>query len=168
MPVPRIPYGDNGNLTVDYGNPAGLKRIASLSVEVEGKGSREEDLGSYVRAFGMDPPSNPVSSFSSLVSSQTSVTTKTRPARFLARVGERFLFTVHVAEMANMVDVRLVSGGQLPRFVHMNRMAGINKNVVQLWGLPAIGDEGELEIGIYTSGRGVCIGRAIVEVVAKA
>lgn len=167
VPVPRIPYGDTGNLTVDYGNPAGLKRIASLSVEVEGKGSREEDLGSYVRAFGMDPPDNAVSSFSSLVSSQTSVTTKTRPARFLARVGERFLFTVHVAEMADMVDVRLVSGGQLPRFVHVNRMAGINKNVVQLWGLPAVGDEGELEIGIYTSDRGVCIGRAIVEVVSK-
>ena len=167
VPVPRIPYGDTGNLTVDYGNPAGLKRIASLSVEVEGKGSREEDLGSYVRAFGMDPPDNAVSSFSSLVSSQTSVTTKTRPARFLARVGERFLFTVHVAEMADMVDVRLVSGGQLPRFVHVNRMAGINKNVVQLWGLPAVGDEGELEIGIYTSDRGACIGKAIVEVVSK-
>ena len=167
VPVPRIPYGDNGNLTVDYGNPAGLKRIASLSVEVEGKSSREEDLGSYVRAFGMDPPDNAVSSFSSLVSSQTSVTTKNRPARFLARAGERFLFTVHVAEMADVVDVRLVSGGQLPRFIHVNRMAGINKNVVQLWGLPVNGDEGELEIGIYASDRGVCIGRAIVEVVSK-
>ena len=166
VPVPRIPSGDNGNLTADYGNPAGLKRIASLSAEVEGKGSREEDLGSYVRAFGMDMPDNAVPSFSSLVSSQTSVTTKSRPARFLGRIGERFLFTIHVAEMAEMVDVRLVSGGQLPRFIHVNRMAG-SRNVVQLWGLPAIGDEGELEIGIYASGRGVCIGRAIIEVVSK-
>ena len=168
VPVPRIPSGDNGNLTADYGYPAGLKRIASLSVEVEGKSSREEDLGSYVRAFGMDAPDNAVPSFSSLVSSQTSVTTKSRPARFLARVGERFLFTLHVAEMADMVDVRLVSGGQLPRFVHVNRMAGSKRNAVQLWGLPAIGDEGELEIGIYTSDRGVCIGRAIMDVVSKA
>lgn len=165
VPVPRIPSGDNGNLTAEYRNPAGLKRIASLSAEVEGKGSREEDLGSYVRAFGMDAPDNAIPSFSSLVSSQTSVTTKSRPARFLARVGERFLFTIHVAEMADMVDVRLVSGGQLPRFVHVNRMAGNRKNVVQLWGLPASVDRGDLEIGIYASGRGVCIGRAIMEVV---
>lgn len=168
VPVPRIPSGDNGNLTADYGNPAGLKRIASLSAEVEGKGSREEDLGSYVRAFGMDPPDNAISSFSSLVSSQTSVTTKNRPARFLARAGERFLFTIHVAEMSNIVDVRLVSGGQLPRFIHVNRTAGTNKNIVQLWGLPAIGDEGELEIGIYASNQGICIGRAIMEIVPKA
>lgn len=168
VPVPRIPSGGNENLTAEYGNPAGLKRIASLSAEVEGKGSREEDIGSYVRAFGMDAPDNAVPSFSSLVSSQTSVTTKSRPARFLARVGERFLFTIHVAEMADVVDVRLVSGGQLPRFVHVNRMVGNKKNVVQLWGLPAIGDKGELEIGIYTSDRGVCIGRAIMEVVSKA
>ena len=165
VPVPRIPSGDNGNLTAEYRNPAGLKRIASLSAEVEGKGSREEDLGSYVRAFGMDTPDNAIPSFSSLVSSQTSVTTKSRPARFLARVGERFLFTIHVAEMADMVDVRLVPGGQLPRFVHVNRMAGNKKNVVQLWGLPATVDRGDLEIGIYASGRGVCIGRAIMEVV---
>jgi axial budding pattern protein 2 len=168
VPVPRIPIGDNGNLTAEYGNPAGLKRIASLSAEVEGKGSREEDLGSYVRAFGMDTPDKAVPSFSSLVSSQTSVTTKSRPARFLARVGERFLFTLHVAEMAEMVDVRLVSGGELPRFVHVNRMVGNKKNAVQLWGLPTIGDGGELEIGIYTSDRGVCIGRAIMEVVSRA
>ena len=167
VPVPRIPSGDNGNLTADYRNPAGLKRIASLSAEVEGKGSREEDLGSYVRAFGMDTPDDAVPSFSSLVSSQTSVTTRSRPAIFLARIGERFLFTIHVTEMADTVDVRLVSGGQLPRFVHVNRMAGIKKNVVQLWGLPADGDEGELEIGIYTTDRGVCIGRAIMEVVSK-
>ena len=166
VPVPRIPSGGGGNLKTDYRSPAGLKRIASLSAEVEGKGSREEDLGSYVRAFGMDNPDNVVPSFSSLVSSQTSVTTKSRPARFLARVGERFLFTIHVAEMAEMVDVRLVSGGQLPRFVHVNRTAG-NRNVVQLWGLPGIGDEGEVEIGIYSSGRGVRIGRAIMEVVSK-
>lgn len=166
VPVPRIPSGDNGNLTADYGHPAGLKRMASLSAEVEGKGSREEDLGSYVRAFGMDIPENEVPSFSSLVSSQTSVTTKSRPAKFLARTEERFLFTVHVTEMADMVDVRLVSGGQLPRFVHVNRTAG-KRNVVQLWGLPEAGDEGELEIGIYTSDRGVCIGTAIVEVVSK-
>ena len=168
VPVPRIPSGDNGNLTADYGNPAGLKRIASLSAEVEGKGSREEDLGSYVRAFGMDDPDNVVPSFSSLVSSQTSVTTKTRPARFLARVGERFLFTIRMTEVADIVDVRLVSGAQLPRFVHVNRMVGNQKNVVQLWGLPASEDEGELEIGIYTSGRGVCVGRAIMEVIYKA
>ena len=165
VPVPRIPSGENGNLTAEYRNPAGLKRIASLSAEVEGKASREEDIGSYVRAFGMDAPDNAVPSFSSLVSSQTSVTTKSRPARFLARVGERFLFTIHVAEMAEMVDVRLVSGGQLPRFVHVNRMAGNKKNVVQLWGLPATADRGDLEIGIYASGRGVCIGRAIMEIV---
>lgn len=168
VPVPRIPSGDNGNLTADYGTPAGLKRIASLSAEVEGKGSREEDLGSYVRAFGMDTSDDAVPSFSSLVSSQTSVATRSRPARFLARIGERFLFTIHVADMADMVDVRLVSGGQLPRFIHVNRTAGNNKNVVQLWGLPAIGDEGELEIGMYTSDRGICIGRAIMEVVSKA
>lgn len=168
VPVPRIPSGDNGNLTANYGNPAGLKRIASLSAEVEGKGSREEDLGSYVRAFGMDAPDDAVPSFSSLVSSQTSVTTKSRPARFLARVGERFLFTIRVTEMADTVDVRPVSGGQLPRFIHVNRTAGNKKNVVQLWGLPAAEDEGELEIGIYTSDRGVCIGRAIMEVVYKA
>ena len=165
VPVPRIPSGDNGNLTVEYRNPAGLKRIASLSAEVEGKGSREEDLGSYVRAFGMDASDSAVPSFSSLVSSQTSVTTKSRPARFLARAGERFLFTIHVAEMADMVDVRLVSGGQLPRFVHVNRMGGNKKNVVQLWGLPAVVDKGEVEIGIYTSDQGVCIGSAVMEVV---
>jgi axial budding pattern protein 2 len=168
VPVPRIPPGDNGNLTADYGSPAGLKRIASLSAEIEGKGSREEDLGSYVRAFGMDPPDNAVPSFSSLVSSQASVTTKSRPARFLARIGEKFLFAIHVAEMSETVDVRLVSGEQLPRFIHVNRMGGNKKNVVQLWGLPAIGDEGELELGIYTSNRGGCIGRAIMEVVSKA
>jgi len=165
VPVPRIPSGDNGNLTAEYRNTAGLKRIASLSAEVEGKGSREEDLGSYVRAFGMDAPNNAVPSFSSLVSSQTSVTTKSRPARFLARVGERFLFTIHVAEMADMVDVRLISGGQLPRFIHVNRMAGNKKNVVQLWGLPAAEDREDLEIGIYASGQDVCIGRAIMEIV---
>lgn len=168
VPVPRIPSGDNGNLTADYGKSAGLKRIASLSAEVEGKGSREEDLGSYVRAFGMDVSDDAVPSFSSLVSSQTSVTTKNRPARFLARVGERFLFTIRVTEMTDVVDVRLVSGGQLPRFVHVNRTAGNKKNVVQLWGLPAIEDEGELEIGIYTPDRGICIGRAIMEVIYKA
>lgn len=168
VPVPRIPSGENGNLRVDYGHPAGLKRIASLSAEVEGKGSREEDLGSYVRAFGMDAPDNVVPSFSSLVSSQTSVTTRSRPARFLARIGERFLFTIHVTEKADVVEVRLVSGGQLPQFVHVNRMAGSTKNVVQLWGLPAVGDEGELEIGIYTSDRGVCVGRAIMEIIYKA
>ena len=41
-----------------------------------------------------------------------------------------------------MVDVRLVLGGQLPRFFHVNQMVGINKNVEQLWGLPVDGDEG--------------------------
>lgn len=34
-------------------------------------------------------------------------------------------------------------------------------------GLPADGDEGELEIDIHTTDQGVCVGRAIMEVVSK-
>ena len=95
---------------------------------------REEYLGSYVHALGTGVPDDVVPPFSSLVSSQTSVTTRSRPARFL--------FAIHVTEVAGMADVRLVLGGQLPRFFHVNQMVGMNKNVEQLWGLPVDGDEG--------------------------
>ena len=92
--------------------PAGLKRVLASQ---QGRGRR-------------------ILQVSSLVPSRTNVTTRSRPARFLARIGERFLFTIHVTEMAGTVDVRLVSGGQLLQLVHVDWMAGIKKDVVQLWG----------------------------------
>ena len=124
-----------------YGPPLATMRVSSPTTEtrwIETNASlsareREENLASYVHRLRTDVPDDVVPSFSSLVPSQTNVTTRSRPARFLARTGGRFLFTIHVTEMAGTVDVRLVSGGQLLQFVHVNRMAGIKKDVVQLW-----------------------------------
>ena len=102
---------------------------------------REENLASYVHRLGTDIPDDVVPSFSSLVPSQTNVMTRSRPARFLAR--------------------------STPS-VHSCQSDGWDQEGrCTIVGLPADGDEGELEIGIYTTNRGVCIGRAIMEVVSK-
>ncbi len=99
------------------------------------------------------------------------------PQRMLARTGERFKFSVPLVtegavQNQRKLDVRLVSGRLLPKFIRVNadgtRIAkekGIERRVVDLWGVPVRADVGEYSVGVYDGKE--CVGRVIVEVVER-
>ena len=60
------------------------------------------------------------------------------------------------------MEVRLTSGRMLPKFVRVE----VDSKGVELSGVPAGGDVGSYEVGVYERG-GDCVGRAVVEVVER-
>ena len=108
------------------------------------------------------------------------------PARMtsFARVGEQFRFRVPLslpATAAAALEVRLTSGGRLPKFVRSDFVTtsprqgtsgssseGRGKRCVELSGVPGYGDLGELSVGVYERGTvGECVGRAILQIVER-
>lgn len=172
VPVPQVPSRKSSDFNPELDDNSSFKRVMSLSVEVEDKVHREDDLSTamnYVRAFGSDPIEKEPRSFYSLESSHGSAITYsgTNAPRFLARVGERFAFTLCVTE-TDRPEVRLASGEALPGFFRVNVRGGNAKGTVQVWGTPQLDDIGEIDIGAYDREDGHCIGRAIAEVVGRA
>ena len=99
------------------------------------------------------------------------------PQRMLARTGERFKFSVPLVvdvQSQKKLDVRLVSGRPLPRFIRANADGARvvkdpklkeERRVVDLWGVPVRADVGEYSVGVYDGKE--CVGRVIVEVVER-
>ena len=94
--------------------------------------------------------------------------------RMLARAGEHFRFRVALtlpASAATALEVRLLSGERLPKFVksHVVTVAGRDqKRTVELSGVPQKGDLGEYSVGVYEKGTaGECVGRVVLEVVER-
>ncbi|KAI0699619.1 hypothetical protein C8T65DRAFT_728971 [Cerioporus squamosus] len=151
----------------------------------------------YVRALGDDGRSSLVASradpspapsamsFSSLESSHqghanvhaSPILPLHPPQRMLARTGERFKFSVPLVTEGTVhnqkkLDVRLVSGRPLPKFIRANaegarvtKEKGKDRRVVDLWGVPVRADVGEYSVGVYDGKE--CVGRVIVEVVER-
>ena len=94
--------------------------------------------------------------------------------RMLARAGEQFRFRVALtlpAAAATSLEVRLVSGGKLPKFIKIDfvTVAGReNKRTVELSGVPSRDNLGEFSIGVYERGTAAeCVGRVDLQVVER-
>ncbi|OCH91402.1 hypothetical protein OBBRIDRAFT_818795 [Obba rivulosa] len=184
VPVPKVPSGlgagaaseggkaGDGKAAASPGAGAGRTRVQSQSAKVfrnqdrdagdgDGAGSGE-DLRESIEYRGSVDAVPPV-------------------PRMLARTGEQFRFRVSVSPSARgapagagspkntaALEARLVSGGALPRYMKVDLdAAGSGRRVVELWGTPGARDVGEVNVGIYECEGGVCVGRAVVEVVTR-
>lgn len=104
--------------------------------------------------------------------------------RMLARVGEQFKFRIPVIPSSDdlhqrlhlqsaALEVKLISGKSLPRFVHVNVEAatsdvrGSSPRVVEFSGAPLQTDVGELNVGVFVRGSDLCVGRVIIEIVGR-
>ncbi|TBU41145.1 hypothetical protein BD309DRAFT_1082270 [Dichomitus squalens] len=179
-----------------FRNAAADPETASTAANIP-QATAEDDLqtsAQYVQALGDQgggPPTTAQGECSAAVSSvdieapHTGKQKATRPPavpRMLARTGERFKFRVPVAlrsAVAQMkskgdLEARLVSGKPLPRFIKIDTDAvpsgaGAHqqKRVVELSGVPVSPNIGVYEIGLYEQEGGKCVGKVVVEVVAK-
>lgn len=125
-------------------------------------------------------------------------TTKTQAVpRMLARTGEQFKFRVPLSipqptpalsplptpsspPLNEPLDVKLMSGLPLPRFVRANvdvvsRPNASDKGktkhserLVEFTGVPTKGDVGELNVAVYMKSTEECVGRVIIEIVERA
>lgn len=162
---------------------------ADVSNQIKSSRSGDElSMGlHYVRTLGADQyavrndPSTPTlstnvrSSFSSLESSHQGHTVAGDAMRMLVRTGEKFRHRVPLdsassytsSRGARDLEMRLRSGGPLPRFLHVD-MGGVRrKGAVELYGTPAVSDLGEFDVGVYTSSDGVCVARVVLEVIRR-
>ena len=104
--------------------------------------------------------------------------------RMLARVGNQFKFRIPVIPSSDdlhqrlhlqsaALEVKLMTGKSLPRFVHVNVEAatsdvrGSSPRVVEFTGVPLGSDIGELNVGVFVRGSDLCVGRVIIEVVER-
>lgn len=94
--------------------------------------------------------------------------------RMLSRAGEFFRFRVALtlpASAAAALEVRLLAGGALPKFVKadvVNVSGRGQKRTVELSGVPTKADLGEYSVGVYEKGSaGECVGRVVLEVVER-
>lgn len=100
---------------------------------------------------------------------QNSCPTSKNVIRALVRIGEKFRFRVPIPPASptllrtRVLEVKLVSGEPLPEFMHVD-MGEVAKGVVEVFGMPASPDLGEVGVGVYTS-DGVCVSQMILEVV---
>lgn len=118
--------------------------------------------------------SNVRSSFTSLESSHLGNKSGTDAdvTKVVVRAGERFKFRLSVPsgspdarKETKGYSVKMTSGQPLPKFMQAD-LSGINtRGVLELSGVPALRDMGEVAVGVYT--EGICIARAFVEVVGK-
>ncbi|KAF7790166.1 hypothetical protein EIP86_001118 [Pleurotus ostreatoroseus] len=156
-----------------------------------GEGGDELSVGiEYVRALGDDLRSgeasadaSPSPSFSVAESSHMGRSTSrgrvspdipTPVPRMLSRAGEFFRFRVALtlpASAATALEVRLMSGQKLPKFVKADVVAVSGrdqKRTVELSGVPTKADMGEYNVGVYEKGTvGECVGRVVLEVVER-
>lgn len=91
--------------------------------------------------------------------------------RILARVGEQFQFRVVLDlpfDSTVPLEIKMAGGRRLPRFVRADlaavAQANAEKRGVELGGVPAKGDIGVYDIGVYKQGAKECVGRVVVEV----
>ncbi|OSD00088.1 hypothetical protein PYCCODRAFT_1469631 [Trametes coccinea BRFM310] len=196
VPVPKLPtsfFSPDLSTPADTSN-SGPKRVASQVAKVFRGGAQAgqteapaDELKTgieYVRALGDDVRSlashvgpSPVASFSSIESSHqghdAGPASAARVPRMLARVGERFRYrvtTTAARKAAGNLEVRLVSGKPLPKFIKVDLDAAGSrgeKRVVQFYGTPVASDVSEWDIGVYERVSGECVGRVIVEVVER-
>ncbi|KIK94995.1 hypothetical protein PAXRUDRAFT_827439 [Paxillus rubicundulus Ve08.2h10] len=186
VPPPRSP---SSNVVEPEVSP-GARRVASQTAQVykEGQQGRHTSIDElrmgmhYVHTLG-EGSSNVRSvsdkSFSSLESSQhghgTAQSSKEdATSRFLVRTGEKFKFRVpmqHSSSQYRKLEARLVSGRALPSFMHAELKGfegkGDDKKAVEFYGVPAEGDIGELNVGVFNVEGGGCLARVTVEVVAR-
>lgn len=101
-------------------------------------------------------------------------TAPTPVPRMLARTGEPFRFRVALtlpAAAATALEVRLVSGEKLPKFIKVESVslgARDQKRTVELSGMSGKTDVGEYNVGVYEKGTaGECMGRVVLEVVER-
>ena len=94
--------------------------------------------------------------------------------RMLSRAGEFFRFRVALtlpASAATALDVRLMSGQKLPKFIKIDfvTVAGReNKRTVELSGVPSRDNLGEFSIGVHERGTAAeCVGRVDLQVVER-
>ncbi|KAI0040561.1 hypothetical protein FA95DRAFT_854262 [Auriscalpium vulgare] len=194
VPVPQLPgLPAEGPAAVPaskgHAKPRALSQSASL-VRASLDGELRDGMR-YVRALGEDKERAPVSSlsarspsgsFSSLESSHRARSSMGSGAgggpkdvlRILVRVGERFRFRLHVkgSASAGTLSARRLSGTVLPAwmFADLDVKSGVgehrHKDTVKFWGTPKAEDVGEVCVGVYGT-EGECVGRAVVEVIAR-
>jgi axial budding pattern protein 2 len=173
------------------------KRVASQSAEVWKDDPNEGQLNSvksssgdelsmglhYMRALGADQPT--VSANSSIMAfmylgvvhadvvAQQGVV-HVNVASVLVKRGEKFKFRVPIKfsspnayKAVHKLEARLISGEPLPRFLHVDLSGSKEKETVEFYGTPSVGDLGKLHVGVYTCGDGVCVARIEVEILEK-
>jgi axial budding pattern protein 2 len=120
--------------------------------------------------------SNVRSSFTSLESSHLGNKSGTDAdvTKVVVRAGERFKFRLSVPsgspdarKETKGYSVKMTSGQPLPKFMQADLSEINTRGVLELSGVPALRDMGEVTVGVYTEKEGICIARAIVEVVGK-
>jgi axial budding pattern protein 2 len=150
---------------------SGLLQTGNSNVanEIARSGSGDElRMGvHYVESLGEDD--REVNHSASDAPHQNNRSNSKNVARAIVRIGEKFRFRVPVPPASptllrtRVLEVKLVSGEPLPEFMHVD-MGEIAKGVVEVFGVPASPDLGEVGVGVYTS-DGICVSQMILEVV---
>lgn len=163
------------------------QRATLMSTDV--RVSQDWSLGvHYVRALGEDRARSDQSSASSTFDAALSVTNARQSRyssgsfslasskytardvagmvpRILTRTGEQFKFCIPaVGSDAATLTVRLLSGNPLPDFMRANTASG---SVAEVRGTPRKGDVGEVRLGVFDAATGECLGKAVLEIVAR-
>ncbi|KII85895.1 hypothetical protein PLICRDRAFT_115336, partial [Plicaturopsis crispa FD-325 SS-3] len=155
------------------------RRVASQKAKVHKTGAPKasiDDLATgmhYVRTLGGDQKNASARNSATLDSDAAGADVV---PRVLIRANEKFKFKVPVAatsvssKKARKLEVRMMSGGALPRFLHVDLKGGLDlkqKGAVEFYGVPSAGDLGEMSVGVYVVDGSECVGRVIVEVVGR-
>lgn len=122
--------------------------------------------------------SNVRSSFTSLESSHQGNKSGTDAdvTKVVVRAGERFKFRLSVPSGSQDAAarketkgycVKMTSGQPLPKFMQADLSGVTTRGVLELSGVPALRDMGEVAVGVFTEKEGICVARAFVEVVGK-
>ncbi|EKM50340.1 uncharacterized protein PHACADRAFT_131042 [Phanerochaete carnosa HHB-10118-sp] len=186
------PIAGNGPVRTKRVASQMAKVFRSLSIEKrfsQTEGAPGDDLSvgiEYVRALGdnadeLTPAGSPSPSFSVAESSHMGHGEMSRSVsaagpvptpRMLTRTGEPFRFRIALMlplSHTKPLDVRPMGDKKLPKFLKVDlaapASAGGDKRVVELSGVPAKADIGEVVIGVYERGVIECVGRVIIEVV---
>ncbi|KAF8631868.1 hypothetical protein AX15_002138 [Amanita polypyramis BW_CC] len=185
-----VPQGQSAQSLAKGSNASTARRVPSQEAKVWGANTEAAKLvksGSgdelcmglhYIQTLGDEDvnrstPSIPTvattqvrSSFSSLESShQGHGIGDVR--RVLVRMGERFKFRIPIPSQSRGIfyELRLLSGGPLPQFLHHN--FNLKDGSIELHGIPNPRDLGIFDIGVYASGGESCVARTIIDVVGR-
>ncbi|RDB23344.1 Axial budding pattern protein 2 [Hypsizygus marmoreus] len=171
VPVPQRPPSPLGPRKEN--SPS--KRVASQTAKVWRRESSSPDaMGDLPQSTSGDELKMGLHYMQSLGSEQKvdlppprdAAATSEAGLKTLVRSGERFRFRVPIpsSTRSRKLEVKLVSGRPLPKFLHVD-MSGVKINgAIELYGAPAFGDIAELTVGVYDD-DGVCVKKVVIEVV---
>ncbi|TFK29741.1 hypothetical protein FA15DRAFT_684616 [Coprinopsis marcescibilis] len=137
------------------GKNGGLKADAGDALRKSNSG---DDLSMglhYVRSLGAESPSSG--------EENAKANTTKEVTRYVVRAGEKFHIRLQLAVTATKLEVRQMSGLDLPKFMDVD-VSGA-KGMVEFTGIALSRDLGEVTIGVYAEKE--CVSKIILEVIPR-